>query len=97
MSSSAVLPGATIGILGSGQLGRMLALAARELGYRVHIYSPEEHSPAGVVADREVVGGYYDAQAVAAFAAGCDVVTFEFENIPSASLAAATAIARVHP
>lgn len=78
-------PGSTLGILGSGQLGRMLALAARSLGYRVHVYSPERGAPAGQVADREVVADYLDLNALGAFARGVDVVTFEFENVPAAA------------
>ena len=96
-STSPVLPGSTLGILGSGQLGRMLTAAARQLGYRVHVYSPEPDSPAGQLADREVVGAYADTEAVAAFAQTVDVLTFEFENIPSASAAAAQAHTLVRP
>lgn len=92
-----LLPGATIGILGSGQLGRMLAIAAKELGYRVAIYSPDEHSPAGQVADEEVVASYADLSAVRAFARRVQVVTFEFENVPSATTAAAAEVAPVRP
>lgn len=92
-----ILPGATVGILGSGQLGRMLAVAAAALGYRVHVYSPEAGSPAGLVAAREVVGGYDDVDAIAAFAAGVDVLTFEFENLSSAALAAAERRTVVRP
>lgn len=80
--SRPILPGATIGVLGSGQLGRMLALAARRMGYRVHTFSPGEDTPMGQVADREAVGDYNDLDAVAEFAARVDVVTFEFENVP---------------
>jgi 5-(carboxyamino)imidazole ribonucleotide synthase len=96
-AATPVLPGATLGILGSGQLGRMLASAARELGYRVHVYSPEPGSPAGQAADYEAVGAYGDADAVAAFARGVDVLTYEFENIPSASAEAARAHTLVRP
>ena len=92
-----VLPGATIGILGSGQLGRMLALAAAALGYRVRVYSPDTDSPAGQVAAGEVVGGYEDAAAIARFAAGVDLLTFEFENLSSAAVAAATRHTVVRP
>ena len=80
--NSPILPGATIGILGSGQLGRMLAIAAREMGYRIQVYSPEHDSPAGHVADKEHVGAYDDLEKVRAFAKEVDVVTFEFENVP---------------
>ncbi len=78
-----ILPGATIGILGSGQLGRMLALAARPLGYRIHVFSPERDTPAGQVADVEICAAYDDLDAVRAFARGVDVVTYEFENVPA--------------
>jgi 5-(carboxyamino)imidazole ribonucleotide synthase len=79
---SAIKPGATIGILGGGQLGRMTALAAAELGYRCHIYSPEPDSPASHVSRAETVAAYDDRAALSAFARSVDVVTYEFENIP---------------
>ena len=94
---ASVLPGATLGILGSGQLGRMLALAAAALGYRVRVYSPDADSPAGQVAAGEVVGGYEDAAAIARFAAGVDLLTFEFENLSSAAVAAAARHTVVRP
>lgn len=74
-------PGSTVGILGGGQLGRMLAIAAARLGLRARIYAPEASPPAGDVA-QAVQGGWDDAQALAAFAASVDVVTLEFENVP---------------
>jgi len=77
-----ISPGKTIGVLGGGQLGRMFAQAAERLGYRVHIYEPAEDSPAGEVAAREVNAPYTDREQLKAFAKGCDVVTYEFENIP---------------
>jgi 5-(carboxyamino)imidazole ribonucleotide synthase len=80
---SKIHPPSTIGILGSGQLGRMLALAARPMGYRVHVLSPERESPAGQVADVEVVAAYEDLDAVRQFAQLVDVVTYEFENVPA--------------
>ena len=92
-----LLPGATIGILGSGQLGRMLALAAREGGYRVHVYSPDANSPAGQVADREVVGDYLDSEKLREFASRVDVVTFEFENVPAAASEVAAEVTLVRP
>jgi 5-(carboxyamino)imidazole ribonucleotide synthase len=92
-----ILPGATIGILGSGQLGRMLAIAARQLGYRVAIFSPDADSPAGQVADREVVASYLDLDRVREFALSVDVVTFEFENVPSATTATAAELVPVRP
>lgn len=80
-------PGSTIGILGAGQLGRMLALAARPLGYRVHVYAPDAaESPAAQVADESFSADYLDEAALTRFAAGVDVVTVEFENIPARSL-----------
>jgi 5-(carboxyamino)imidazole ribonucleotide synthase len=77
-----VPPGGTIGILGGGQLGRMLATAAAELGFDVHVFTPESDSPAARVAARTTVASYDDAAALAAFAAAVDVVTFEFESVP---------------
>ncbi len=79
-------PGQTIGILGGGQLGRMLALAAAELGLKCHIYCPENDSPAFAVAARHTLAAYDDESALAAFAAAVDVVTLEFENIPLGTL-----------
>ncbi|GAB3686042.1 5-(carboxyamino)imidazole ribonucleotide synthase [Salinisphaera aquimarina] len=88
--SRPILPGATVGVLGSGQLGRMFALSARRMGYRVHTFSPGDDTPMGQVADREAVGDYNDLDAIAEFASRVDVVTFEFENVPhEAALAAA--------
>jgi 5-(carboxyamino)imidazole ribonucleotide synthase len=83
---SVFLPGSTIGVMGSGQLGRMLAIAARRMGYRVHTFSPEKDTPTGQVADLEVCAGYEDEAAVRAFARGVDVLTFEFENVPVQSV-----------
>ena len=99
MSSSATTigPGATVGILGSGQLGRMLAIAAHRLGYRVAVYSPEPDSPAGVAADREVIGAYDDVDAIARFARSVDVLTFEFENVSAEATAAAARHTDVRP
>lgn len=84
--SQPILPGATLGVLGSGQLGRMFAQAAQRMGYAVHVYSPDANSPAGQVAHREFVGAYDDAERLREFAKTVDVVTFEFENIPTAEL-----------
>jgi len=81
-------PGETIGILGGGQLGRMLAMAAAQLGYRCHIYAPEADSIAADVAARFTCADWDDAAAMAAFAADCAVITYEFENVPVAPLAA---------
>ena len=79
-------PGSTIGIMGGGQLGRMLAIAAANMGYRTHIYAPGISGPAMEVAARWTRGFYEDAQAVALFAAQVDVVTYEFENVEVGSL-----------
>ncbi len=73
----------TIGVFGSGQLGRMLALAAHPLGIRVHTFSPESNTPTGQVAAREICAAYDDRDAVRAFVRGVDAVTFEFENVPA--------------
>ena len=87
MTATLFAPGARIGILGGGQLGRMIALAASELGYRCHVYTPEEDSPASHVAARTTIGAYEDEKALAEFARDVDVVTYEFENIPHAGVA----------
>ena len=92
-----VLPGATIGVLGSGQLGRMLALAARRMGYRVHTLSPGVDTPTGQVADLEVSAEYDDLDAIRAFARGVDVMTFEFENVATDAADAAAEIVTVRP
>ncbi len=83
--SALILPGSTLGVLGSGQLGRMFAIAARRMGYRVHVLSPDDDTPTGQVADRELRAKYDDLDAVAEFARGVSVVTFEFENVPAAT------------
>ncbi|MCO6419569.1 5-(carboxyamino)imidazole ribonucleotide synthase [Siccirubricoccus sp. KC 17139] len=90
-------PGATIGILGGGQLGRMSALAAARLGYRCHVYAPEPDGPGMQVAAAHTVAPYEDAAALARFAAAVDVVTFEFENVPAATLAALAPLAPCRP
>lgn len=78
-----IKPGSTIGILGGGQLGRMLAMAAARLGYQSHIYCPEENSPAFHVAAKQTIAAYEDADALEKFAKSVDVVTYEFENVPA--------------
>jgi len=78
-----IQPGSTIGILGGGQLGRMAASAAARLGYKVHIYCPDQDSPASQVAAKTTVASYEDQAALQAFAASVAVVSFEFENIPA--------------
>ncbi len=79
-------PGATIGILGGGQLGRMLSVAASRLGFRTHVFEPGSNPPAGDVAHRVTTAPYDDHTALAAFAASVDVITYEFENVPTAAL-----------
>jgi 5-(carboxyamino)imidazole ribonucleotide synthase len=91
------LPGSTIGVMGGGQLGRMFAIAARRMGYRVHTFSPEEDTPTGQLADREVAARYDDAEAVRDFARGIDVLTFEFENIPVQTVEWAAEFCEVRP
>jgi 5-(carboxyamino)imidazole ribonucleotide synthase len=81
-----LLPGATIGVMGGGQLGRMFAIAARRMGYRVHTFSPEENGPAAQFSDRATAASYEDETAVNGFLGAIDVLTFEFENIPRATI-----------
>lgn len=90
-------PGETIGILGGGQLGRMMAFAAARLGYRVHIFAPEADSIAAEVCSRFTRAEFTDEAALARFAADCAVVTYEFENVPVAPLGAITAPLLPHP
>ncbi len=92
-----VPPGATLGVFGSGQLGRMFALAAIRMGYRINCYSPESGSPTGQVADKEFVGPYDDLDTVTAFAKSVQVATFEFENVASAAGETAAKFVPVHP
>jgi len=92
-----ILPGSTIGIFGNGQLGRMIALAAKPMGYRVHVFGPEADSPAAEVADFDTVARFDDRAAVERFASSCDVITLEFENIPVETVRWAEAIVPVKP
>jgi len=93
-----IAPGETIGILGGGQLGRMIAMAAAQLGYRCHIYAPEADSVAAEVSAAFTRGEWDDAEALARFAADCAVITYEFENVPVAPLAAlGDVLLRPHP
>lgn len=92
-----IAPGAALGVLGSGQLGRMFAIAARRMGYRVHTFSPEEDTPTGQVADVEVTASYDDIDALRRFAQHVDVVTFEFENVPIEAVEAIEGLAPVRP
>src|SRR3954462_7374990 len=91
------LPGSTIGVMGGGQLGRMFAIAARRMGYRVHTFSPDEDTPTGQVADLEVTAAYDDMDALRAFARHVDVVTFEFENVPLDAIEIVEEFAPVRP
>jgi 5-(carboxyamino)imidazole ribonucleotide synthase len=91
------LPGATIGVMGSGQLGRMFAIAARRMGYRVYVFSPERQTPAGQFANQEVSAAYDEESAVREFARGVDVLTFEFENIPRQTIDWCAAECEVRP
>jgi 5-(carboxyamino)imidazole ribonucleotide synthase len=92
-----IAPGHTIGVLGGGQLGRMFAQAAQTLGYRVHIFDPARRCPAGALANLEINASYEDTAALTAFARECHVITYEFENIPAAPLAAIAPIVPLHP
>ena len=94
--SAPILPGATVGVLGSGQLGRMFALAARRMGYRVHTFSPERDTPTGQVADARSPPPT-TTWMPSAPSRGVDVVTFEFENVPAATVEAIAASRPVRP
>ncbi len=89
--------GATIGILGGGQLGRMLSVAAARLGFITHIFEPGANPPAGHVADRVTTAAYDDLAALTGFAHSVDVITYEFENIPTAALDTLEALRPIHP
>lgn len=95
--NGALPPGAAIGILGGGQLGRMAALAAARLGYRCHVFSPDADAPAKEVSAAQTTAPYEDEDAARAFAQAVDVVTFEFENVPDRTLAAISEIVDVRP
>jgi 5-(carboxyamino)imidazole ribonucleotide synthase len=90
-------PGATIGILGGGQLGRMLSVAASRLGFKTHIYEPGANPPAGQVAHAVTTAPYEDEAALCAFAASVDVITYEFENIPTSALDLLEALRPIRP
>lgn len=92
-----VQPGSTLGIVGGGQLGRMIALAAASYGLKVHVFAPDADSPAFDVCAHQTVAAYDDVEALARFAASVDVVTYEFENIPAAAAEALAAKAPLHP
>ena len=97
MSDTPLGTGATIGIIGGGQLGRMLSVAASRLGFKSHIFEPGANPPAGQVADKVTTAGYDDEAALRAFAESVDVITYEFENIPTEALDIVEAIRPVHP
>jgi 5-(carboxyamino)imidazole ribonucleotide synthase len=90
-------PGSVVGILGGGQLGRFLAIAAAKLGFRTAVYAPEDDSPAFQVASQRWAASYSDERALADFAKACDVITFEFENVPARVLECAAQHAPVRP
>ncbi len=92
-----ILPNSTIGVFGSGQLGRMFAIEARKMGYRVHTFSPGSDTPTGQVADIETSAPYEDLDAVRTFARSVNVVTFEFENVPASAVESAAEFVDVHP
>ncbi|WP_298957958.1 5-(carboxyamino)imidazole ribonucleotide synthase [uncultured Methylobacterium sp.] len=95
--TASLQPGATVGIVGGGQLGRMIALAAAAYGLKVHVFAPDADSPAFEVAGRRTVAAYDDAAALAAFAESVDVVTYEFENIPRPTAEILAARRPLHP
>lgn len=90
-------PGAALGVMGGGQLGRMLAQAAHKMGYFVHVYVPQAGNPAGQVADRQTVAAWEDEAALQRFARSVDVVTLEFENIPISAARLVDALTPVYP
>ena len=89
--------GSTIGIIGGGQLGRMLSVAASRLGFRSHIFEPGAEPPAGQVAHKVTTAAYDDDDALRAFGASVDIITYEFENIPTAALDLLQDLAPIHP
>jgi 5-(carboxyamino)imidazole ribonucleotide synthase len=95
--SSVIAPGSTIGILGAGQLGRMLAISARQMGYRVAVFGGDRTSPCGQVSDTAWTGSYTDEDLLREFSTACDVVTYEFENIPALTAAAVSTDAPLRP
>ena len=95
--AKAILPGATIGIFGGGQLGRMTAMAARGMGYRILVLDPDPACPARFVVDGCIEAGWDDSREAANLARGCDVVTLEIEQISPASMEAAASYAPVRP
>jgi 5-(carboxyamino)imidazole ribonucleotide synthase len=96
-SNAILAPGATIGILGGGQLGRMLAVAGTRLGLKTHIYAQDKNCPAADVAHHVTVGDFESLDEILAFAKACDVVTYEFENVPAMTAKAAASVAPLRP
>ncbi|QQS32402.1 MAG: 5-(carboxyamino)imidazole ribonucleotide synthase [Acidobacteriota bacterium] len=92
-----IAPNSTIGVFGSGQLGRMFAIEARKMGYRVHTFSPDSDTPTGHISDIETTASYDDLDLVRGFARDVDVITFEFENIPAATIETAAEFVDVRP
>ncbi|MEW5890686.1 MAG: 5-(carboxyamino)imidazole ribonucleotide synthase [Pseudomonadota bacterium] len=92
-----ILPPATLGMLGGGQLGRFFVIAAHELGYRVTVLDPDPHSPAGALAERHLVAPYHDPDALNELARTCAAVTTEFENVPADTLDYLSKFVPVHP
>lgn len=90
-------PGQTIGILGAGQLGRMIGMAAAQLGLQVKTFAPETNPPAAQIANAHISASFTDDAALAAFAQSCDIITYEFENIPMSALAAIEGIKQIRP
>jgi len=97
MSLPTLLPGATLGMLGGGQLGRMFTIAARNMGYKVIVLEPDTGSPAGQLADKHIIAAYDDADALLQMSEQCDVITTEFENIPADVLNKLAETVPVHP
>lgn len=97
MSTRLLLPGATLGMLGGGQLGRLFTMAARNMGYKVIVLEPDTASPAGKLANRHIVADFDNADALAEMSEQCDVITTEFENIPAAVLNKLAETVAVHP
>ncbi|HEX6434573.1 MAG TPA: ATP-grasp domain-containing protein, partial [Gemmatimonadales bacterium] len=92
-----ILPGATVGVLGGGQLGRMFTLRARTMGYRVVVLDPDPHSPAGAVADAQIQTPYDDERGLKQLADRCAAVTTEFENVPAVALEQLSQLSLVRP
>lgn len=92
-----ILPGATLGVLGGGQLGRMFTLAAITMGYRVVVLDPDPHSPAGHIADQHIQASYKDHAALQMLGDGCNAVTTEFENVPADSMEFLEQLCQVRP